>query len=98
MMARVRDPVTSMSPADGSNTESRLTRELGSMDAPRAAMAGTLSREPRLVRFHRLDLEIASDGGVSESAATTGDIGEGLAYSELVIRVRDEPSGNYNRA
>lgn len=97
MMAGVGDPITSVSRADGSNTESGLTWEFGSMDTPRAAMAGALSSEPRLVGFHSLDLEIASDGGVSESAATSGDIAEGLADTEVVIRVRDESSWMKNR-
>lgn len=83
-MAQMVYPSAGMAFMDGPNGESRHAGELSCVDSPRTSFAGAFSCEACFVGFYRLDLEVESNGHVSQRSTTGFDVWELLSDSELV--------------
>lgn len=68
----------------GPDGERRHAGELRRVDSPGTSFAGAFSCEACFVGFYRLDLEVESDGHVSQRSAAGFDVWELLSDRELV--------------
>lgn len=90
LVAKMGDPIACVRVIDRSDCESGHTRELCSMDTPWAPFTRTPGSETGLVGLHRLYLEMASNGCISQSPPAALHIGELLANGQLMLRANNE--------